>query len=164
VRTGWGGGEFVEVTGWICSIFVEGGWFSFGGGWICYFHPLPFSNLSTSPTYFSVSPTCICHLHVDFTYLGMPLGMLLCRSLGQFLGSYVVNQPDDHHMLSPGIEGYSTSKKERTKGLLADFMNLHLCCVIISVVCVCLLVIFSHGFLSPQKPIFTKRLLDGRQS
>jgi len=64
--------------GWICSISVEGGWKCSGGGWIC-------------PHAFSVSPTCRFHLLVDFTYLGMLLGMLLSRGPKQFLGSHVVN-------------------------------------------------------------------------
>jgi len=37
--------------------------------------------------------------------------------------------------LSQAIEGYSTPKKERKKDLLADFMYLHLSCVMISIVC-----------------------------
>ena len=92
---------------------------------ICYFHPLPFS----------VSPTSRFHLLVDFTYLGMPLGMLLSLGPGQFLGSYVINWHGAHNPRSPAIEGYSTPK------------NLSQACVMISVVCDHLHIIFTLGFL-----------------
>ena len=105
----------------------------------------PFSNLLLfSPnsffrfTHLQLSPGCRFHLlGYAIRYAPIPrsgtVSWVLCGQLGV------------HHPRSPAIEGYSTPK--------------NLSCVMISVVCDRLHVIFTLGFLSPQKSIFTKRLL-----
>ena len=120
---------------------------------MCHFHPLPFSNLSFSPNSFPVSPTCRFHLLVDFTYLGMPLGMLLCPSLGKFLGSHVLNRVLTICLVQR-LKGilHQRIKKERPT------CRFH---VLVLVLCYdqrCLCSPtrdFTYGFLSPQKLFFT---------
>jgi len=106
---------------------------------ICHFHPIPFS----------VSPTCRFHLLVDFTYLGMPLGMLLCPSLGKFLGSYVLNRVLTIRLVQR-LKGilHQRIKKERPT------CRFHVLVLVLCYDqrCLCSPTLhFTYRFLSPQK-------------
>ena len=73
-----------------------------------------------------------------------------------FLGPIqLIEYSPSAYPLGSVIECCSTPKKDKKKDLLVHFMYLQLSCVLISVVCVLLHVIFTHSFFSSQKSIFT---------
>ena len=90
-NTLWGGWKRDEKCWWIYSILnpFKMVWRSVN----CSLSPTSFFKIHHfHPLLFSASPTCRFHPLVDFTYFGMPLGMLLSHSPGQFLGSYAINR------------------------------------------------------------------------
>jgi len=149
----WVVGEFVDVMKMWVTLFHF--------CWRCHFQPLPFSNLSFSPTSFprfthlQISPTCRFHLLAHFIYLHLSCVMIsiVCVRLHVIF---------THCFLSPVVPQKSIFTHDSLHSgfthltcrfhLLANFIYLHLSCVMFSVVSVRLHVIFTHCFLSPDVP------------